>query len=205
MSARFRAAFLLTIAAVVGLLGCSRSITLDVGYPDAGVNRAMLAAARPRRVDIRPVVDRRADTARIGVQRADGDKPIVTSRAVADIVREALVSEVQKNGHAVAADNAELVLAADVDEFWLDAVAAYASVHYVGKVALSVAVVDARTGDTLVTRRYVGIRRQQAKRDDKQAGLEVMDIALSRALHDLATDAELAEAFGARLPRVRHL
>lgn len=204
MSARFRASSLLAIAAVVGLLGCSRSVTLDVRYPDAGVNRAMLASARPRRVDIRPLADRRADTARIGVQ-ADGDKPIVTSRAVADIVREALVSEVQKNGHAVVADNAELVLAADVDEFWLDAVAAYASVHYVGKVALSVAVVDARTGETLVTRRYVGIRRQQAKRDDKHAGLEVMDTALSRALHDLATDVELAEAFGARLPRVRHI
>jgi hypothetical protein len=124
---------------------------------------------------------------------------------VADIVREALVSEVRKNGHAVAADNAELVLAADVDEFWLDAVAAYASLHYVGKVALTVTVVDSRSGETLVTRRYVGIRRQEAKRNDKQAGLEIMDIALSRAIHDLATDTALAEAFGVRLPGVRHI
>lgn len=204
MSARFGVAVLLSIAMVAGLLGCSRSVTLDVGYPEAGVNRALLASARPRRVEIRPVVDRRADSARIGVH-PDGDKPIVSSRAVADIVREALVSEVRKNGHAVAADNAELVLAADVDEFWLDTVTAYASLHYVGKVALTVTVVDSRTGQTLVTRRYVGIRRQQAKRDDKQAGVEAMDMALSRAIHDLATDTVLAEAFGARLPGVRHI
>lgn len=200
---RLRAAVFLALA-VLALAGCARSVTLDVSYPDAAVNRAMLAAARPRRVEIRPVADRRDDRARIGVQ-PEGDKPIVTSRAVIDIVRDALVSEVRRNGHAVTADGADLVLAADVDEFWLDAVVGYSTAQYVGKVALAVAVIDARTGETLVTRRYVGIRRQQGSREAKQVGLEVMDAALSRVMHDLATDAELAEAFGRRVPGVRNI
>lgn len=203
MRARLRAAVLAPLG-VVALVGCARSVMLDVSYPDAGVNRAMLAAARPRRVDIRPVVDRRRDMARIGVQ-PDGDKPIVTSRPVVDIVRDALQSELRGNGHALASEGADLVLVVDVDEFWLDVVVGYSAAQYVGKVALAVAVIDARTGKTLLTRRYVGIRRQQAQRDATQVGVEVMDIALSRVMHDLATDTELAEAFGRRAPGVRSI
>jgi uncharacterized lipoprotein YajG len=203
MSARLRASILLALT-LVTLVACARHVTLDVGYPDAAVNRAMLAAARPRRVEIRPVADRRENTARIGVQ-PEGDKPIVTSRPVVDIVRDALVSEVQRNGHAVTADGADLVLAADVDEFWLDVVVGRPTVQYVGKVALAVALIDARTGEPLFTRRYVGIRRQQGKADAKQTGPEVMDLALSRVMHDLATDTELAQAFGRRAPGVRNM
>src|SRR5262249_29669158 len=172
--------------------------------PDTAVNRAMLAAARPRRVEIRPVADRRDDTARIGSQPED-NKPIVTSRPVVDIVRDALVSEVQRNGHAVTATGADLVLAADVDEFRLDAVVGHSTTQYFGKVALAVTLVDARTGETILTRRYVGIRRQQGPREAKQIGLEVMDVALSRVMHDLATDVELADAFALRSPRVRSI
>jgi len=203
MSARLRTAILLAVA-VVAPVGCARSVTLNVSYPESAVNRAMLAAARPRRVEIRAVADRRLDTTRIGVQPED-DKPIVTSRAVVDLVRDALVSEVQRNGHAVTANGADLVLAADVDEFWLDAVVGHSAAHYVGKVALAVTLVDARTGETILTRRYVGIRRQQGPRDAKQVGLEVMDVALSRVMHDLATDPELADAFGGRVWGVRNI
>ena len=203
MSARLSAAILLAVT-VVAAVGCARSVTLDVSYPESAVNRAMLAAARPRRVEVRPVADRRLDTTRIGVQ-AEGDKPIVTSRAVVDLVRDALVSEVQRNGHAVTANGADLVLAVDVDEFWLDAVVGYSAVLYVGKVALAVTLVDARTGETILTRRYVGIRRQQGPRDAKQVALEVMDVALSRVMHDLATDPELADAFGRRVSGLRNI
>ena len=200
---RQRAAVLLALVAVA-LVGCAQSVTLDVSYPEAAVNRAMLAAARPRRVEIRPVADRRNDIARIGVEPAAA-KPIVTSRPVVDIVRDALVSEVERNDHAVTPNGADLVLTADVDEFWLDVVTGHSTAQYVGKVALAVAVIDVRTGETLATRRYVGIKRQQAKGDAKQASLEVMDVALSRAMHDLATDTELAEAFGRRVPGVRKI
>jgi hypothetical protein len=203
MSPRARTAGVLALA-LIAQVGCARSVTFDVGYPDAGVNRAMLASARARRVEIRPVADRREDTARIGVQ-PDGNKPIVTSHPVADIVRDALVREVGRNGHAVVAEGPDLVLAADVDEFWLDVVVGYSNAQYVGRVALTLALIDARTGETLLTRRYVGIRRRQAERDAKQAGREVMDLALSRAMHDLATDTELADAFARRLPGVRHI
>jgi hypothetical protein len=54
--------------------------------------------------------------------------------------------------------------------------------------------VNARTGERVVTRRYVGIRRQQAEPDSAEARRAVMDTALARTVRDLATDRELVAA-----------
>src|SRR5206468_2987393 len=80
--------------------------------------------------------------------------------------------------------------------FGLDVVVGYSTTQYVGKVAIALAVADGRSGDTLVTRRYVGIKRRQADADTESAWREVMDAALARTMHDLATDPEVVAALG---------
>lgn len=189
---------LLSIVAVLLVGGCATG-TLDVGYPETASNRALLAGVAPRRVVVAPVTDRRADTTRIGSRPEDG-KALLTSRPVADIVREALIVEVGKNGHTVVPAPGDVVLAADVEEFWLDAVGRSAGTQYVGRVAIAVAVADGRTGDRLLTRRYVGIRRLTAEADSESAWRDVMDTALARTIHDVATDPELVMTVG-RTPR----
>jgi hypothetical protein len=193
-----------TTSLVVGLLalmsvgGCAGR-TLDVRYPETAANRALLAGVAPRRVVVAPVTDRRADQSRIGSKPEDG-KALVTARPVAEIVREALVVEVARNGHKVVTGPGDVVLAADVEEFWLDAVGRSANTQYVGRVAIAVVVADGRSGDRLLTRRYVGIRRHIAEADSKNAWREVMDAALARTIHDLATDRDLV-LIVARTPR----
>jgi hypothetical protein len=193
-----------TTSLVVGLLalmsvgGCAGR-TLDVRYPETAANRALLAGVAPRRVVVAPVTDRRADQSRIGSKPEDG-KALVTARPVAEIVREALVVEVARNGHEVVTGPGDVVLAADVEEFWLDAVGRSANTQYVGRVAIAVVVADGRSGDRLLTRRYVGIRRHIAEADSKNAWREVMDAALARTIHDLATDRDLV-LIVARTPR----
>ena len=172
--------------------GCG-SAGLDVRYPEALVNRAALASAPPRRVEIRPVADRRMNTTRIGVKpKNEGD--IVTSRPVPDLVREALVLELSKNGHLVVSTERDVVLAAMVEDFRLDEVAGYASTRYVGRVVIALNVVDGRSGEILLTRRYVGIKRREIDKGSDDARRETMDAALARTMHDLATDPELAKA-----------
>jgi hypothetical protein len=167
--------------------GCAGGTALDVRYPEASANRAMLASVGPLRVEVRPVGDRRLDTTRIG-SKPDGGKSVVTARPVTEIVGEALRVEIGTNGHAVVGERADVVLAAAVEEFWLDAVIGYATTQYVGKVVIALAVVDGRSGDRLAARRYVGIRRRQVDKPSEDVAREVMDAALSRAMHDLATD-----------------
>jgi uncharacterized lipoprotein YajG len=191
-SARFLVAVLVALSTLAAVAGCARS-ALDVRYAEAGANRAMLASVPPRRVAIPPMTDRRMDTTRIGRQPKSA-KDIVTRRPVVDIVREALAIEVSKNGHSVVSDGKDVVLAAEVEEFWLDVIAGSPKSQYVGKVAIAVLVADGRSGDTLLTRRYVGIKRLQADTDSKTAGRDVMDAALARTIHDFATDPQLIMA-----------
>ena len=59
------------------------------------------------------------DTTRIGV-KPNNEGDIVTSRPVADLVREALVLELSKNAHSVVSNGPEVVLAATVEDFRID-------------------------------------------------------------------------------------
>ena len=179
------------LVAVLSLATACASRTLDVSYPETDVKKALLANVASRRVVVAPVTDRRGDKDRIGAT-PEKRKPIVTARPVSDIVRDAFVREVEKNGHQVVAALGDVVLAADVEEFWLDAVGRSSSTQYVGRVAIAVAVTDGQTGDRLWSRRYVGIRRQTAAADSKTAWREVMDTALARTIRDVATDPDLA-------------
>jgi hypothetical protein len=187
------------VIALLALATACASRTVDVSYPETEVKKALLGSVAPRRMVVAPVTDRRGDKERIGASPEDR-KPIVTARPVSEIVRDALVREVEKNGHQVVAGPGDLVLAADVEEFWLDAVGRSATTQYVGRVAIAVAVADGHTGDRLWSRRYVGIRRQTAAADSKTAWREVMDAALARMIHDVATDPDLALSV-ARTPR----
>lgn len=180
------------LLSLVAASGCGvTSSGLDVRYPEAGVKRAMLASAPPRRIEIAPVADRRMETARIGSRPKDGGN-IVTNRPVTDIVGEALAVEIRKNGHSVVSDRKDAVLAAVVEEFRLDVVAGYSATQYVGRVVIALTVADPRSGDKLLTRTYVGISRRQVEKDTDSGWRDVMDVALARTMHDLATDPELA-------------
>ena len=173
--------------------GCSSTKGLDVVYPPDTVNRALLASAKPRRVALGPVTDRRRDV-RVGVE-PESKKAIVTRRPVSDIVRDALATELTANGHAVAPDRAEVTLAADVEDFRLDVTPGSSSAQWVGKVVIALSVSDGQSGLRLLDRRYVGIHRRQAELESPTAAREVMTVALTRAMHDLATDPDLARAF----------
>jgi hypothetical protein len=188
---------LLGAVALAALAGCTSSQGLDVRYPAEGVNRALLATVPARRVTIGPVVDRRLDTSRIGTQPKNG-QDIVTSRPVNDIVRDAFAAELSRNGHTVLAGGTDVVLTAEVEEFWLDVVVGYPRAQYVGKVVLALAVVDGANGRTLFARRYAGIKRQEADAKATDVGRDVMDAALARTMHDFATDPQMVAAFGGR-------
>jgi hypothetical protein len=187
---------LLAVAALVAAGGCGTSSVLDVRYPESSARAAMLAVVPPRRIEIRPVLDRRTDTVRIGV-RSENRQDVTTRRPVAEIVRDALVVEMTRNGHSVVADRRDVVLAAEVEEFWIDVVTGYKSSLYVGKVVIALAVVDGDSGRPILARRYVGTKRRQTAAADggaKDAAREVMQAALARAMHDLATDPTMRAA-----------
>jgi YajG family uncharacterized lipoprotein len=187
-----RVAALVLAALLAPLLGACAS-GLDVGYPEAIAHRALLASVAPRSVGVGPITDRRMDQSRIGAKPTNGDE-ITTSRPVADIVREALVVELTKNGLAVVPGESDIRIAAEVEDFWLDTAGHDAMTQYVGRVALAVAVMDGRSGAKLLLRHYTGLKRSRGEADSKDTWREVMNAALARTMRDIATDPDLVAA-----------
>jgi hypothetical protein len=177
---------------LLALAGCS-SAGLDIQYPAAGASALPLPPSR-RHVDVGPVTDGRANTARIGVDPKSGD-PVVTSRSVTDIVREALLAELGGYDSASVSGGRVLVLAA-IEDFRLDEIGGYGGALYVGRVVIALRVIDEQSGETMLTRRYVGIKRWQVDKPSDAARRETMDASLARTMHDLATDPALARALG---------
>jgi hypothetical protein len=178
------------LASIAVAQGCSSTSALDVSYPDARANASLLAAAPPRRVDVAAVADRRNEPERIGSSATNG-KTVVTTRPVPDIVRDALLLEIVKNGHAVGTGRPDAMIQAEVNDFSLDGVDGFSFTQYVGRVVIGVTVADARSGQRLLSRHYVGIKRRRVEKASEEAGRNVMDAALARALHDFATDPEM--------------
>ena len=122
---------------------------------------------------------------------------------MADLVRDALVLELGKNGHPVVPSERDVVLAATVEDFRLDEVAAYASTRYVGRVVIALDVVDGRSGEILLTRRYVGIKRRDIDKVSDDARRETMDAALARTMHVLRRVRSSRRSWPASAPRRR--
>jgi hypothetical protein len=96
---------------------------------------------------------------------------------------------------AVVTERSDAVLAADVEDFWLEAVTGYTTTQDVGKVVIGLTVVDGRSGDRLAARCYIGIKRREVDKPGDDAARELIDAALARAMRDLATDRALVAAF----------
>ena len=191
------AALLWTIVALLGIGGCASGV-LDVGYPTATApSPPPRAGVQARRVVIRPVVDRRLDDTRVGSASKNGEA-MVSRRPVVDIVRDALAVELTRAGYSMVAEGGDVVLAPEVEEFWIDVVSGYKTTLYVGRVVIALAVVDGASGERVLARRYVAISRREGDEDPKRAARDALEVALARALHDLATDPTISAALGAR-------
>src|SRR5262249_40573623 len=105
---------------------------------------------------------------------------------------------------AVAPERAEVILSADIEDFRLDVTPGYSSAQWIGKVVIALSVSDGQSKLRLLDRRYVGIHRRQAEAEAPPAPREVMTVALTRAMHDLATDPDLARAFAQATTALAH-
>jgi uncharacterized lipoprotein YajG len=190
-----RLVILVPLSALLLLGGCAfTKATLNVGYTDANATRGPLSSVAPRRVEVGPFADTRPETERIGYKRnMYGSKTadIVTAKPVPDIVKDALVAEFRKNGHEVAAAERDLVISGDVTTFWFDFQVNFWTVEFFGTSAVTLNVIDGKTGATLLTRSYQGHYTEKSGGGLDETWERVMNEALQRMVREISTDLQL--------------
>jgi uncharacterized lipoprotein YajG len=196
-----RGLLLLTLAGPL-LGGCAfTTSTLNVRYDEVKSSPGPLSSAEPRRIEITAVNDKRPDTARIGYKKNGFNQKtadIKTARPVPDIVRDALGTELKKNGHLLGTGDGQLRLAADVDEFWFDLQIGFWTLQFLGTTGMTLTVMDGRTGATLHIQRYQGSHKDSRAMAYEGTWEEVMNAALEQMMRDVATDPKLVEVFKRR-------
>lgn len=186
----------LPLTALLLLGGCAfTKSTLNVGYTDAMATRGPLSSVSPRRIDVGAFMDKRPEIERIGYKRnMYGQKTadIVTTKPVPDIVKDALAAEFRKNGHQLTTTaERDLVISGDVTTFWFEFQVNFWTVEFFGTSAVTLNVVDGKTGTTLLTRNYQGHYTEKSGGGLDGTWERVMNEALQRMVREVSTDLQL--------------
>ena len=107
-------------------------------------------------IEVGTFVDKRPKKDSIGDIR-DGMGIMVTSRIqskkpVTEVVREAFVEMLRKNGHRVVSSNQDISVSGSVTNVWIDFRTKMASVETIATVTVDLNVVDEKTGAVLLSR-----------------------------------------------------
>lgn len=174
------------------------SANLDVGYKDMAASPGPLAAIAPRRVAIAEVVDKRRETDKIGYKRhglGGRSATIFPDRPVPEIVREALATELRRNGHAVVSDEPDRVVSVEVTEFWIDTQIGWLGPTFIASTGVVLTVANQRTATTLLRRTYHGSYREKFLTVMPDGTIaRIVSRALEEMMRDLGTDGRLVEA-----------
>lgn len=190
---------LVALAALLG--GCVGVSTMEVGYGEAKAARGPLSSVSPRRIRL-DVTDRRPQPGELisfdslghGWKAQRG--PITAPQPVRLIVGDALASELARNGHqVVSGDPTDRILMVDVRSFWLDIREGTWSPRFSGTAAITVTVVEGRTGRALLSRDYEGHATDTGGTRDRNLKA-VLNAALEGMMRQVATDPRLVEALG---------
>lgn len=182
--------------------GCAfTQAELNIGYDPAKAERGPLSSVEPLKISIPELKDSRMDTEVIGhkingmgMETAD----IVTKEPVSEIMRTALITMFEKNGHLLNGTGGQIVLDGEIKEFWLELQINMMTVEFMGTIALRLKVKDA-SQKVLYDKEYQGHYNEKKAAGYVKSWEKVMNITLEKLIYQIATDRELVEVLTAQV------
>lgn len=180
--------------------GCAfTQANLDINYDMEKSKRGPLSEVEPLKIEVGQFDDRRPNKERIGYKRNGfGDKTadILTMKPVADIVREAFMTTLAKNGHLVGQADNDIVLEGKINTFWFDYQVNFWTVEFMGTVSVDLEIRKADSAEVIYTRRYDGHYNEESMGGLEGTWERVMNTALEKMIKQASTDSKLIAAIG---------
>lgn len=187
------------------LTSCAGNMVIRPDYHPPLVADAPLATVPKLRVRLLDFLDRReppTDASRVGRRESAGVASMVdvfSERAVSRVVRDAVWTELVRNGHRVVNSDEDVVIRGEVRRFWVGTETTGLAWDVSGEVSLSLRVTYPESGSPTVIRSYVG---KNVERTYLTPGKEIMTRPLMKSLGDvmisMSSDRELLAALRAR-------
>lgn len=194
------AAFAL-ILTVIFLQGCNtKTIRIDP-IPELKTG-SPLAGIEPLSFAFKEFEDFRTDKKHIGLCVNMGVKMELKDQNVSEIVRQAVVNELKRNGHKILlpgeANNADVVIEGIVSRFWIDGRANFATISYASTVVTDITVSTVGS-DKPLSKTYEGNFNYSG------GGFPgVLEYILNQALLDMLKEFTTDEDFLSRIKQVRN-
>ena len=183
------------------ITGCAFTrANLDVVYNQEKAKKGPLSSVKPLNVDMLEFIDKRSETDKIGYKRNGfGAKTadIVTKQPVAQIVRDALIAEFEKNGHVTSNSSKDIAITGEVTTFWFDMQINFATVEFMGTVGVNLSVVNRKTNEALLTQPYQGHYNEKSMGGYVGTWERVMNMAPERMVNQVSTDPKFIKALQA--------
>jgi hypothetical protein len=149
-------------------------------FGDEKLNLAYDASATT--VAVSDVADERAEKAAIGYKRNGfGAKTadILSVKPTAELVKEALVATLEKNGHTIGGADERFAVKTTLRKFWFDYKTGLVTVEFYGNVQAEIVVVDQQTGETMFREIFEGYHSEKTGGGLSKTWTRVMNAALA--------------------------
>jgi uncharacterized lipoprotein YajG len=190
----------LTLLVLMLLSGCVFSdAKLDVAYNESLATAGPLSAIDPVRIQIKSFQDERPFVDRIGEKRnaygmdcAD----VVTTSPVPDVIRGGLVAVLQKNGHIITDEGADVIVTGVIKTFWFEIQMGFWTAEFMGTADVTLEFHDALSNTALLSRTYSGHHNEEYYSGYHKEMQFVMNQTLKDLVNSIAMDPPLSEVLG---------
>ncbi len=178
--------------------GCAFSqAELEVKYDQARAKLGPLSSIKSLEIQVAQFEDKRPHDHTIGYKRTGfGTKAgnVVTTRPVTEIVREAIVITLQKNGHVITNKKENIKISGVVETFWFEYQMNVFTMEFIGTIAVNLTLEDSQTNNSLFSKRYFGHHNAELYSGYHKEMAQVMNSALEDLTTQITTDTQLIEA-----------
>jgi uncharacterized lipoprotein YajG len=186
---------LIIAAAAASLSACAfGDETLKLAYDGAAAKAGVLSEASAARVDVKSVDDARVEKTAIGYKRNGfGAKTadILSEKPAPEIIKEALVATLEKNGHKVDAAEQRFAIKTKLNNFWFDYKTGFVTVEFYGNIQAEISVVDLQSGQTIYSELFDGYHSEKTGGGLSKTWTRIMNAALA----DLVSKVNLSPGF----------
>ena len=118
----------------------------------------------------------------------------LSRQPVAQIIRDALLAEFEKNGHLLNSSNKDIAITGEITTFWFDMQIGFATMEFMGTVGVNLKVVNSKTNEVLLTQPYQGYYNEKSMGGYVGTWERVMNMALERMVNQVSADPKFIKA-----------
>lgn len=189
------AIYFLSLLLLMLVSGCAFSdAKLDVKYDESIAEVGPLSSVNPLKIKVEQLQDNRPFFDKIGDKKnaygmdcAD----VVTTSPVPDVIHDAIVAMLEKNGHSVTDQDADIAISGVIETFWFESQMNFWTIEFMGTADVNLEFKEVSSEKVLLSKHYSGYHNEKLFSGYHKEMQMVMNQTLEDLIRSISMDNEL--------------